>query len=198
MVSTDTFALLPNRSFLRPHNSPAWEHKEIWQALISRSSYGASNRVDHPFAEESRSLLKQLSRGRGYLVYSRRSLQSTKSGQTSMLPGILTPLLERIGVSQGGDFYLCGPSSFLQNMRDGLRNGGVLARNVHTEIFGSLDAIPLGITQVDHILICHKGRPDLVPKSHSCVAVLKSLGIRNSRACLNWRKACDVPVRWSC
>src|SRR5277367_5710870 len=33
--------------------------------------YGARNRVDHPFAEESRSLLKQLTRGRGYIVYSR-------------------------------------------------------------------------------------------------------------------------------
>ena len=55
-------------------------------------------------------------------------------------PGhIDTALLERIGVSQGSDFYLCGPSSFLQNMRDGLRSWGVLAGNVHTEIFGSLD-----------------------------------------------------------
>ena len=32
--------------------------REIWWI------YGARNRVDHPFAEESRSLLKQLSRGR--------------------------------------------------------------------------------------------------------------------------------------
>jgi MOSC domain-containing protein YiiM/ferredoxin-NADP reductase len=39
--------------------------REIWWI------YGARNRVDHPFAEESRSLLKQLSRGREYIVYSR-------------------------------------------------------------------------------------------------------------------------------
>src|SRR6185295_4575320 len=39
--------------------------REIWWI------YGARNSVDHPFAEESRSLLKQLSRGRGYIVYSR-------------------------------------------------------------------------------------------------------------------------------
>src|SRR6202451_3405822 len=39
--------------------------REIWWI------YGARNGVDHPFAEESRSLLKQLSRGRGYIVYSR-------------------------------------------------------------------------------------------------------------------------------
>src|SRR6202167_2458151 len=39
--------------------------REIWWI------YGARNRVDHPFAEESRSLLEQLSRGREYIVYSR-------------------------------------------------------------------------------------------------------------------------------
>src|SRR5262249_8982566 len=39
--------------------------REIWWI------YGARNRNDHPFAEESRSLLKQLSRGRRYIVYSR-------------------------------------------------------------------------------------------------------------------------------
>ncbi len=39
--------------------------REIWWI------YGARNGVDHPFAEESHSLLKQLSRGRGYIVYSR-------------------------------------------------------------------------------------------------------------------------------
>src|SRR6202795_526905 len=39
--------------------------REIWWI------YGARNRVDHPFAEESRALLKQLSHGRGYVMYSR-------------------------------------------------------------------------------------------------------------------------------
>src|SRR5438477_5992917 len=33
--------------------------------------YGARNRADHPFSEESRSLLKQISGGRAYIVYSR-------------------------------------------------------------------------------------------------------------------------------
>jgi ferredoxin-NADP reductase len=39
--------------------------REVWWI------YGARNRADHPFAEESHSLLKQLSRGRGCIVYSR-------------------------------------------------------------------------------------------------------------------------------
>ncbi len=95
-------------------------------------------------------LLKQLSRARGYVVYSRPAAND-EFGTDFDAPGhIDTPLLERIGVSRSSDFYLCGPSSFLQSMRDGLRNWGVLAEDVHTEIFGSLDAITPGMAQVDH------------------------------------------------
>ena len=91
-------------------------------------------------------------------------------------------------MSQGSDFYLCGPSSSLQNMRDGLRNWGVLAGNVHTEIFGSLEAITPGMAQV----VSHSSPATRAggsgPQSHSRVAGLPPLGIRNSGACLNWRK----------
>src|SRR5271167_1418448 len=108
--------------------------QEIWWI------YGARNRVDHPFAEESRLLLKQLSRGRGYVVYSRPAAIDQVGADFDAPGHIDTALLEKIGVSRDGDFYLCGPTSFLQNISDELRNWGVLAGNVHTEIFGSLKA----------------------------------------------------------
>ena len=69
--------------------------REIWWI------YGARNRVEHPFAEESRSLLKQLSRGRGYIVYSRPAA-TDQVGADFDAPGhIDTALLERIGVRTG-------------------------------------------------------------------------------------------------
>src|ERR1700722_12828979 len=75
--------------------------REIWWI------YGARDRVEHPFAEESRSLLKLLSRGREYVVYSRPAA-TDKVGADFDSPGhIDTALLERIGVPQGSDFYLC-------------------------------------------------------------------------------------------
>jgi ferredoxin-NADP reductase len=154
--------------------------REVWWI------YGARNRVDHPFAEESRSLLKQLSRGRGHIVYSRPAAIDQVDFDA---PGhIDTALLGRIGVSQGSDFYLCGPSSFLQNMRDGLRNWGVLAGNVHTEIFGSLEAITPGMARVDHTLHLPQGPPGSGPQSHSRVVGLPPLGIAGLPVCLNWRK----------
>src|SRR6202020_1428493 len=92
--------------------------REIWWI------YGARNRVDHPFAKESRSLLKQLSRGRGCIVYSRPAAIDQVGADFDAPGHIDTALIEKVGVSQGSDLDLCGPSAFLQNMRDGLRNWG--------------------------------------------------------------------------
>jgi ferredoxin-NADP reductase len=166
--------------------------REIWWI------YGTRNRADHPFAAESRSLLKQLSRGRGYVVYSRPAAID-KVGTDFDAPGhIDTELLERIGVSQGSDFYLCGPSSFLQDLRDGLRNWGVPAGNVHTEIFASLKAITPGVAQISHTPHPPQGPPGSGPPisfARSGITVAWDPKFGNL---LELAEACDVSVRWSC
>src|ERR1700688_1360525 len=166
--------------------------REIWWI------YGARNRAEHPFAEESRSLLKQLSRGRGYVVYSRPAA-TDQVGTDFDAPGhIDTALLERIGVSRNSDFYLCGPSSFLQSMRDGLRNWGVLAGNVHTEIFGSFEAITPGMAQADHAPHPPEGPPGSGPQVSFARSGITAAWDRKFASLLELAEACDVPVRWSC
>ena len=170
--------------------------REIWWI------YGARNSIVHPFAEESRSLLKQLSRGRCIhpLAYS-RPVAIDRVGTAFDAPGhIDTALLSKIGVSQGSDFYLCSPTSFLQNMRDGLRNWGVLDGNVHTEIFGSLEAITPGMAQVDHTPHLPQGPPGSGPPvSFARSGITRQLGIVSLPVCLNWRKrAMFRSSRWSC
>jgi ferredoxin-NADP reductase/MOSC domain-containing protein YiiM/ferredoxin len=166
--------------------------REIWWI------YGARNRAAHPFAKESRTLLQQLSRGREYVVYSRPAA-SDQVGTDFDAPGhIDTALLEKLGVPQGSDFYLCGPPSFLQNMRDGLQAWGVLAESVHTEIFGSLEGITPGMAQVVHT----PHLPQVPPGSGPPVSFARS-GItaawdRRFASLLELAEACDVPVRWSC
>jgi len=49
--------------------------------------YGARNRANHPFAEESCSLIRQLPRGRDYIVYSKPAV-SDELSKTSMLQDI--------------------------------------------------------------------------------------------------------------
>ena len=166
--------------------------REIWWI------YGARNRAEHPFAEESRSLLKQLSRGRGYIVYSRPAAID-RAGTDFDAPGhIDAALLERIGVSRNSDFYLCGPSSFLQNMRDGLGNWGVLAENVHTEIFGSLEAITPGMAQVAHTPHLPQGPPGPGPQVSLARSGITIAWDPKYGSLLELAEACDAPVRWSC
>jgi len=166
--------------------------REIWWI------YGARNRAEHPFREESRLLLKQLSRGRGYTVYSRPAAGDQVGADFDASGHIDTALLERIGVSEGSDFYLCGPSSFLQNMRDGLGNWGVPAENVHTEIFGSLEPITPGMAQVNHTPHLPQGPPGSGPPVSFARSGITTAWDPKFASLLELAEACDVPVRWSC
>ena len=166
--------------------------REIWWI------YAARNRVEHPFAEESRSLLKQLSRGRRYIVYSRPAA-TDQVGTDFDAPGhIDAALLKRIGVSERSDFYLCGPSSFLQNMRDGLQTWGVPADNVHTEIFGALESITPGMAQVAHTPHQPQGPPGSGPPVSFARSGIIVTWDSKFTSLLELAEACDVPVRWSC
>src|SRR5256884_9051496 len=79
----------PPRSTLFPYTTLFRSQREIWWV------YGTRNGVDHPFAEESRSLLKQLSRGRKYIVYSRPAAIDQVGADFDAPGHIDTALLER-------------------------------------------------------------------------------------------------------
>jgi ferredoxin-NADP reductase/MOSC domain-containing protein YiiM/ferredoxin len=166
--------------------------QEVWWI------YGARNGLEHPFAEESRSLLRQLSRALGYIVYSRPTASDHVGTDFDAHGHIDTPLLERIGVPRSGDFYLCGPSSFLQNMLDGLRSWGVPTGNVHTEIFGSLEAITPGMAQVVHTPHLPQGPPGSGPPVSFTRSGISAAWDGKFASLLELAEACDVPVRWAC
>ena len=166
--------------------------QEIWWI------FGSRNRADHPFAEESRSLLKQLVHGRGYIVYSRPAAID-RIGIDFDAPGhIDIALLERIDVPQNSDFYLCGPPSFLQSMRNGLRSWGVPDENVHTEIFGSLESITPGMAQVAHNPHLPQGPPGSGPPVSFARSGITAAWDSKFGSLLEFAEACDVPVRWAC
>jgi len=166
--------------------------REIWWI------YGARNRVDHPFAEESRSLLKQLPRGRGYIVYSRPAAVDQVGADFDAAGHIDAALLKNVGVPHDSDFYLCGPSSFLQAMREGLRSWGVVDGNVHTEIFGVLEGITPGIARIDHAPHMPDGSLGSGPLVSFARSGISAAWDPKFGSLLELAEACDVPVRWSC
>jgi ferredoxin-NADP reductase/MOSC domain-containing protein YiiM len=166
--------------------------REIWWI------YGARNRAEHPFAEESRSLLKQLSRGRAYVVYSKPAASDVAGTDFDASGHIDITLLKKIEVPEAGDFYLCGPPSFLKSMPDGLQTWGVPAGRVHTEIFGSLDAITPGMAQVSHTPHLPQGSPGSGPPVSLARSGITVAWDPKFASLLELAEACDVPVRWSC
>jgi ferredoxin-NADP reductase/MOSC domain-containing protein YiiM len=160
--------------------------------------YGARDRASHPFAEESRSLLKQLSRRRSYIVYSQPAATDRLEIDFDAAGHIDAALLERIGVSQISDFYLCGPSLFLQSVSVGLQDWGVLAENIHTEIFGALAGITPGMAPVDHTPHQPQGPPGSGPSVSFSRSEITVAWDRKFGSLLELAEACDVPVRWAC
>ena len=160
--------------------------------------YGARNRDQHPFADESRSVLKQLPGGQTYIAYSRPAA-SDRAGLDFDAPGhIEVTLLEKLGVPRNADFYLCGPNAFLQNMREGLRNWGVSADSVHMEIFGALDGITPGIVGVEHSPHLPEGPAGPGPSVGFARSGITAAWDPKFASLLELAEACDVPVRWSC
>lgn len=160
--------------------------------------YGARNRGEHLFADESRSLLKQLRSGRSYIVYSQPATGDRPDADFDAAGRIDTDLLQRIGVTPNCDFYLCGPPSFLASMRDGLQKWGAPAANVHTEIFGALESMTPGMAQVAHTPHLPNGPPGSGPSVSFARSGITTAWDSKYQSLLELAEACDVPVRWSC
>jgi ferredoxin-NADP reductase/MOSC domain-containing protein YiiM len=160
--------------------------------------HGARNGVEHSFAEESRELLGQLPDARRCVVYSKPVASDLPQTNFDATGHIDVALLEKIGVALTSDFYLCGPPSFLQNMRDGLRDWGVPFGNVHSEIFGALEGSTPGMATVEHTPHVPQGTPGLGPSVSFARSGVTTTWDAKYRSLLELAEACDVPVRWSC
>ena len=167
--------------------------REVWWL------FGARNRNDHPFAEEARSLVKGLVRGKGHVWYSRPGPEDRPGSDFDSSGRIASDALKKLGVPLDADFYLCGPGAFLKDMTSGLAALGVPGERVHEEIFGVASAITPGIAESSparpHAPVGPAGFGPQVSFARSGLNV--SWDPKYS-SLLEFAEACDVPVRWSC
>lgn len=167
--------------------------REVWWL------YGARNRNDHPFAKESRQLLKALAHSRSYIAYSKPGLED-RLGEDYDGPGhVSVPLLDRLGVPRSADFYLCGPPPFLSDFTAGLTAWGIAASQLHREIFGSEESVTPGIAgrprRSTHLPPGPAGPGPLITFIRSGITAPWA---PNFRSLLELAEACDVQVKWSC
>jgi ferredoxin-NADP reductase len=167
--------------------------REIWWL------YGARSGREHPFAEETLGLLKGLAHGHSHIRYSAPD-PGDRPGVDFDAPGRLnTRALEQLGLPRNGDFYVCGPSTFMSDLTAGLAAWGVAPGAIHTEIFGAGPSLTPGITasprRLPHLPSGLAGSGPLVSFARSGLNVRWGPGFESV---LELAEACDVPVRWAC
>ncbi|HEX6552882.1 MAG TPA: MOSC and FAD-binding oxidoreductase domain-containing protein [Ktedonobacteraceae bacterium] len=168
--------------------------REVWWL------FGARNRDEHPFAQESRRSLKKLPHSRSYILYSKPRPQD-RPGLDFDAPGHLSvTVLKEIGVPREADFYLCGPPAFLQDLTAGLAAWGITTDRVHAEIFGPGTSSTPGVVddvprRPPHLPAGSPGTGPLVSFARSGLIVHWNPALQSL---LELAEACNVPVRWSC
>jgi MOSC domain-containing protein YiiM/ferredoxin-NADP reductase len=167
--------------------------REVWWM------YGARHGGEHPFAAETRTLLKALPRGHSHIRYTSPN-PGDRPGVDFDAPGRLEMrAIEALGLPRESDFYLCGPPAFMNDLAVGLGALGVVAGRIHSEIFGSIPSRTPGIAAAPRLLPHAPAGPagggPLVSFARSNLHVRWAPAFQNL---LELAETCDVPVRWSC
>jgi ferredoxin-NADP reductase/MOSC domain-containing protein YiiM len=160
--------------------------------------YGARGPDEHPFAAEAHGLLASLPHASEHVFYSAATPPERYRGHA--VRGRLTKeALARLGIPASASAYICGPSSFMTDIRNALTALGVDQAAIHTEMFGALAAINPGVTG-QHARPPHQ--PPGPPESGPLVTFARTgMSTRFGdqwRSVLDLADACDVPTRWSC
>jgi ferredoxin-NADP reductase/MOSC domain-containing protein YiiM len=161
--------------------------------------YGTRNGREHPFAEETRGLLKALAHRLSYVCYSSPDPEDRPHVDFDAPGRLNMRVLQELNLPRDGDFYICGPSTFMSDLSAGLTGLGVAPDRIHTEMFGAGPSITPGVAasprRPPHL-------PAGLPGSGALVSFARTgLNVRwepTFQSLLELAEACDVPVRWSC
>jgi ferredoxin-NADP reductase len=170
----------------------ARSERDIWWL------HGARGPREHSFAAEAHDLLACLPHAREHVFYSTATLSERRRAHAAA--GRLTKqALAGLGLPADASAYICGPASFMTDMRDALTAIGVDPARVHAELFGALASINPGLTgqirRPPHRPLGPPGIGPLITFARSGITV--PFG-NHGRSVLDLADACDVPTRWSC
>lgn len=161
--------------------------------------HGARSGPEQILGHEARGLVTGLPAARSRVLFSRPDAEDRQGVDFDATGRVTAPAIEELGVPREADFYLCGPTDFMDAMTAGLAQWGVAQNRIHTELFGSAKPIEPGVVPESH------RAPHPPPDSHGdgpAVSFARSgLTVRWDEkygSLLELAEACDVPVRWSC
>jgi ferredoxin len=161
--------------------------------------HGARNAAEHPFREEAEALLAGLPNGHRLVAYSQPTDADTRAGHHDFSGRLGLPAMEAAGIPRDADYYLCGPESFMREIRAGLTAWGVPPERVATEAFGATPIHPSGIVGAGQRA---PHPPDGPPGAGPAVTFVRSgLTVEwdaQYPSLLDFAEACDVPVGFGC
>ncbi len=161
--------------------------------------HGTRNGSEHAFAEEARTLLDDLAHVHRRVFYSRPAPTDHEGANYDAVGHITPEALVDAGVPIEAEFYLCGPTAFMDALRGGFAELGVPDGRVHTEIFGAEGSVTPGVVAPP---ARSPHQPEGAPGSGPLISFVRTgLNVRwgdGFASILELAEACDVPVRWSC
>jgi ferredoxin-NADP reductase/MOSC domain-containing protein YiiM/ferredoxin len=167
--------------------------QEIWWC------YGARSSAEHPFAAEVRQLLNKLQHGHSLIAYSKPQDNDRQGADFDLRGHLDISSLQRAGVPQTANFYICGPQSFLDAFILGLKDWGVSPDRIHSEVFGAGARITPGIAaQATRTPHAPEGATGNGPEISFTRSGLTAPWDERFGSILEFAEACDVPVRWAC
>ncbi|HET7664532.1 MAG TPA: 2Fe-2S iron-sulfur cluster-binding protein, partial [Mycobacterium sp.] len=105
-----------------------------------------------------------------------------------------------LGLPTDATAYLCGPTAFMDAVRDALTAAGIDPAHIHTELFGALPPINPGVVGAPPAIGPHppKGTPGTGPRVTFARSGLSVDWSSCFHTLLEFAEACDVPTRYSC
>jgi ferredoxin len=154
----------------------------------------------HPFADEVRRLMPELAQAQSYVCYSKPRPQDEIGKGFDAAGRLSRSVFDRVGLSRESDVYLCGPNSFMADMKNLLAAFGVAPERIYAEIFNGGESLAPGIVgaaaKTPHLPANDADTGPLISFARSGIAA--HWNPTAYRSILELAEACDVPVRWSC
>ncbi len=167
--------------------------REVWWL------YGARRGREHPFAGEARTLLSALAHGHRHIRYSTPDPEDKLGVDFDAYGRLDLGVLDELEVPHSADFFICGPSAFINDLATSLAARGISKGRIHTELFGPAPSITPGVTTSSltppHLPAGCPGAGPLVSFARSGVNVPWDPAFRSL---LELAEACDIPTQWAC
>lgn len=148
------------------------------------------DRTTHAFADEVTALIDALPHGVQHVFYTGEATKRRLDRES----------IAALNLPTDATVYLCGPVTFMDEMRDALIAAGIGSTRIRTELFGALPPINPGVHDAPPAVRPH---PPAGPPGTGAAVTFSRSGLTvgwspQYRTVLELAEACDVPTRYSC